>query len=325
MKKWNEFPDLRTCEDLTDYFEDRALTHKEYCHYTKVATIERILESRSLRLSCVEDFNDKCDKKQFGNEQEQKYYYSLCFSTGSTENLSLWYLYSGVDGHGGRISFTKARIKKMIHSSQYYLYEIDGKSKAEIKEVMPLKENDTMKLCFRDVIYSQYQGKNVRLKYNTMTNNDFLSEEFKKYKTENAGIFKNLVWYYEKETRLLVELTGKAREAIDTGKKYAVKMSFPEDFEDKWLKIKFAPEVNDGIYFKIIRTNKKIYNFLKNTSNVKLSDNAGEVEMKLCEKCEHSCFKECKNRQNKKDVVVKIRCKLKYVGVSDVPKLNRKV
>ena len=75
MKKRNEFPDLRTCEDLTDYFEDRALTHKEYCHYTKVATIERILESRSLRLSCVEDFNDKCDKKQFGNEQEQKYYY----------------------------------------------------------------------------------------------------------------------------------------------------------------------------------------------------------------------------------------------------------
>ena len=302
MKKWNEFSNLKTCNDLTEYFKEIASNHGEYCHYTKVSTIERILESHSLRLACVDGFNDECDKQQFGNEQEQKYYYSICFSTGSTENLALWYLYSGMDGRGGRISFTKTRIKKMIAQAHYYLCEIDKKSGAEIKEVMELTEaSHTMMRRFYDVIYFQNQNKSVRLKYNTMVNNNFNIDEFENYKKQNFGIFKNIVWYHEKETRLLVELTGEARKAIDNNKKYAVKMSFPEDFRDNWLRIKFAPEVTQEIYYDIVKKNHKIGEVLRNTSNVKLSDNAGEVKMKLCDKCEYRWIKACDTRKKETD------------------------
>lgn len=72
-------------------------------------------------ISCVAGFNDTCDSEQFG--EAQKYYYSLCFSTGIHENLALWYLYAGIGGQGVRISLTKTQIKKLIEESTYELRE----------------------------------------------------------------------------------------------------------------------------------------------------------------------------------------------------------
>ena len=50
--------------------------------------------------------------KQF---DEPKCNYSLCFSTGVNENLALWYLYSGMNGKGGRIRFTSNKVKKVTN------------------------------------------------------------------------------------------------------------------------------------------------------------------------------------------------------------------
>ena len=80
MKEWNDFPELRTLDDLMAYFDNRAYTHGKYCHYTKISTIDKILKGSSFHLSCVSGFNDECDKRQFGDVQEQKYFYSLCLS-----------------------------------------------------------------------------------------------------------------------------------------------------------------------------------------------------------------------------------------------------
>ena len=96
-KEWKCFPYLKNANELEEYFNARISGHKEFFHYTTLKAINSILQNKYFCISSVDRFNDKKDREQFGDSDEQKKYYSLCFTSGVNENLSLWYLYSGIN------------------------------------------------------------------------------------------------------------------------------------------------------------------------------------------------------------------------------------
>lgn len=284
--KWNEFGKLRNYSEIAEYLDGREYSHTKYFHYTKLDSIENILKNNSFWLSCIDGFNDLIDKKQFGDESQQKEYYSLCFSTGINENLSLWYLYGGINGKGGRIQMTKAVIKNLVKDGKYYLYEYDEKNKKLVgSSAIELTAGDNAEFLFKDVIYYSELGGKTSLKYNTMTNYKFEDLTFLKEKYNK--FLKGLIWYYEKETRLVIHLKGNALEIIkdNTDKKYIVLLTFDDSLKKK-INIDFGPETDD---FNILLNNSN-YPCIKqkflDSSKVKLSNYHGQIEMNICGKCD---------------------------------------
>lgn len=279
---WNKFGSVKSCKCLEIYLGGREYEHGQYCHYTSVKVVDSILKNREFWISCVAGFNDTCDSEQFG--EKQKYYYSLCFSTGIHENLALWYLYAGIGGKGARISLTKAQVKKLVEESTYELWEKKSEKSLDHK-VMELERDRTMKVTFRDVMYYEENKHNgIDLKYNTMTNHAMSKEDWEQYKEKHIGFCKDLIWYYEKETRLVVELIGEARREIDPNKDYVIVLKFSEEVKRK-LQLMFAPETGKADKDKLIDENAGIKQFVLDTSRVKLSDHAGKVKMDLCRNC----------------------------------------
>lgn len=294
---WKQFGKLHDNRTLEEYFHDREYKHGDYCHYTKLSVIDSILSHREFWLNSVTDFNDENDAKQFTDPKSR--FYSLCFSTGVNENLSLWYLYSGIDGQGGRLRLTKAFVNKLIErDSKYSLYEVKKDvfgRKEKVRKVMDLIKNENMILTFRDILY--YKIKNnemVDLKYNTMTNYNFSSREFSHYLSQHSGFCKGLIWYYEKETRLLVELTGSALSQLEEDKSYIVTLQFNDKIYHQ-LKLDLAPEIKE--ISDITDKYSGIQKFLFDTSHVGLSAYSGTLKMNLCTECDTRCDEKCDKRK----------------------------
>lgn len=285
--KWNQFGKLYTCQDLEDYLTGREYTHSQYFHYTKLDVVDSILKNRKFWLSNVGGFNDTVDIEQFGKGPVP--YFSLCFSTGIHENLPLWYLYSGLNGRGARIGFTKTGIKKLVEKGKYSLWLFGPDKDQNGKEIMSLEDGKTMKLLFRDVIYAQTgdsKGK-CALKYNTMTNYKIANEEFENYRKENRGFQKGLIWYYEKETRLLVELLGDAKKEWEEKSKentIRVVLSFDETLL-RHTRITLAPNIALSDKDAVLKDKEGICRLLKKTAAVQLSQYAGTINMGLCDHC----------------------------------------
>jgi hypothetical protein len=295
------FKSLKSKAELDEYFK-REYEHGEYCHYTHLETLNSILENKEIWLGNVGKFNDRLDARQFlpsdyaDNTDEkilEKYtrpFYSLCFSTGINENLSLWYLYAGMNGKGSYLQWTKALIKHLVEESTYILTETDendGKRrKKDGGKSITLVNGLTMKRSFKDVLYykSSNNSRTVNLKYNTMTNNNIPVEDFAQYRAENVGFCKGLIWYYEKETRLLVELTGDALDYVqkNPSKTFVVVIKIADNIYKK-LKIKVGPEITS--LDNVVKEYPAIKQFVLDTSNADLSTYSGTVKMNLCEKC----------------------------------------
>lgn len=275
---WRDFDHLKTADQLTNYLDGREYSHSSYCHYTNLRIIDSILSNNTFQLSCVAGFNDVMDAKQF---KDSRRFYSLCFSTGVNENLSLWYLYSGLQGQGGRIRFTAKSIKKLIQSSTYELWEYPPNNRDKAKLFCALQPYDYRSL-FRDILYVQDKQKNVALKYNTMTNYLISSNEMIKYKTNSIGFTKSIVWYYEKETRYLLELQDHIVNLMNPEMQYYIAMHF-SDAVKSMLFVGFAPEiisVKEGIVD---------YPHISQLSSHKLelSEYNGTIKMRLCDRCTH--------------------------------------
>lgn len=283
---WGQFGRISTNAELETYLAGREYGHGDYCHYTRLSIINSILEKKRFWMGCVSGFNDNLDSDQFG--EEKKLYYSLCFSTGTNENLALWYLYSGMNGHGGRLRFTKSTIRDLINTASFSLWECtrEGQQLKPVKEICTLERGTDIQLSFKDIIYSKTTGSenSVDLKYNTMTNHIMTRDEFDQYKANNIGFNKGLIWYYEKETRLLAKIIGKTADIVQNSSgEYVVMLTFDEKMYKK-IKLDFAPEVND--ISEVIGDYKEIQNYIYATSHAKLSAYKGTLKMDLCKKCD---------------------------------------
>lgn len=310
---WNQFGKLCTCQDLDDYLINREYRHGHYFHYTKLNVADSILQNRKFWLSNVSGFNDTKDTEQFMSKtsetvEELVPYFSLCFSTGVHENLPLWYLYAGLDGRGARIGLTQAGIKKLIKNGRYSLglFESDEEGNEKIiDEIMNLENGKTMNLFFRDVIYAQPgEGEGCcALKYNTMTNYRIPNQEFERYNKEHKGFQKGLIWYYEKETRLIIQLVGDAekewekwKEKIKSKEKnIRIILSFDESLL-KNIRVTLAPNIDPTEFYNILTKKEGLQKLFRKTSVVQPSEYAGTINMRLCNHCEYKKNKE-KNKE----------------------------
>lgn len=315
--EWNQFPKLKSSEELENYIKYRkpnakeekyhdlrAYYHKGFYHYTKLEIIEKILLSREILMCVVGNSNDPMESKISENKQN----FHFCFSTGINENLPMWYLYAGVDGKGGCLHFTKSMIYELIENGKFILTEIDEKRNiVEGSKRIPLKKEE-YECKIQDIVYvdthDEEKDKKVSLKYNTMTNYDKISKtEFEKFQKKNQEFIKSLIWYYEKETRILVKLTEKGKKYLNPEKKYAIAVKLEEEL-CKEIKLRLAPEINE--IDEIINSGKypTIKKFMLDTSSVQPSLYHGQVKMKLCDGCKFAKEKSdagVENQQNKNE------------------------
>lgn len=270
---------------METYLDGREYEHGGYFHYTKLEIADSILRNREFWLSNVSGFNDTVDSGQFGKGEQP--YFSLCFSTGLSENLPLWYLYSGIDGHGARLQVSKTWVRDLIRHGTFHLCRIKD-NKAD--PIMPLTIQESMELEFWDVIYAQPRDSCYALKYNTMTNYQIQTHEFEKYMAKHIGFCKSLIWYYEKETRLLVHLIGEADaewrrqiQGIST-ENLKVTLSF-NDTLFRRIKLTLAPNIAPDEIDGYIGDKDGIQQLLRATSSVHASQYAGTIKLRLCDNC----------------------------------------
>ena len=281
----NEFKDCQTAEEILRFFQDegRALRHTNFYHYTSLSNVNNILKSKELWLnSLAESANDNEEKDRYA--EIGRNVFSVCFSTGTSESLPLWYLYSGIDGKGARIELKKSAFKKLIGNElKISLLEIEDGPDGRVRKGPTLTENDYKFLC-HDILYigkdSQKPDK-YRIKYNNNTMNGVTSSCAEKIKEEYERFYKGLIWFYEKETRIQVEINDRK---LEKGKKYKVAISLESVYND--LSIRLAPEfgtVSPEIFTK--------YEGIREWTSAKIrpSDYAGQMHMglrdKLCEAC----------------------------------------
>lgn len=293
--KWNQFPSITKAEDLVEYLNDRPYGHGQYCHYTTLDIIDSIIKNKTFWISSVTRANDEQDKSQFASHENE--YYMLCWSTGTNENLPMWYMYGGIDGKGGRIRLTKDAVRKLNKEGVYKLYKRDEGKLGDY--VMDLKEGESMRCEFQDILYvrrtprtlnnekRKTNGEYDEIKYNTMINRKMpLQEQEKIREQERIHFIKSLIWFYEKETRLLVQLIGDAKEKAQEAREYVVTLSFP--LKGKFnINIDLAPEV--GIDDKECQEHPNIRSISDCSINVSVhqSEHYKEAHMNLCRKCKY--------------------------------------
>lgn len=272
---------------LLEYMKDskRPLRHTRYFHYTKMAVADSILSKGELwfsRLGDNEFFNDGVEQQHYQKKYANTF--SLCFCTGTSESLPLWYLYSGTDGKGARLSWGSVILKELKALEKVYLFEVDEDSnEIDGKARIELQKGD-FEVSFGDILYlgkdAEHSGKH-RVKYGSGCINGISEQNAERIRQEYDEYLKGLIWFYEKETRVQIRVLG---QPLDLDKHYKIAVPF-SDTMWKNLKVTLAPE------FDVNEKGRLLDNcgFRKYAlQQLQMSDYAGQISMHLpnCTNCE---------------------------------------
>lgn len=290
-----KFKECSTGEDFINFFDNDklGLNHTEYFHYTTLKNADSILNTKKLWLSPLsESANDLVEKEVYKSSGQQCF--SACFSTGTSENLPLWYLYSGVDGQGVRIGLKKNSFSRLLKNANFLLSEYDSDNRCLIGNPMQLKCED-FKLVCRDILYVGNDSKNknaFRSKYNGQTINNLHESEMDKIYHDYAKFIKGLIWFYEKETRIQVEIIND--KLLDASKQYVVLLDLNDVFQD--ISVRFAPEFEE-ITDNLLEANKGLKTWT--LAKIQKSEFSGQIKMNLKEKICRECEKTKKEVETK--------------------------
>ena len=196
---------------------------------------------------------------------------------------------------------TKGAVRSLIENGRFCLCRSIPKEQQdflgpELGNDVELEPGNDMDLEFRDMVYVREPEGNeaCSLKYNTMTNYQVPKEEFRKYQENHCGFCKGLIWYYEKETRLLARVKGEAKARLDEWREadrdipdisYRIELSFDEALM-KRMKIMLAPNIREDEIAGILSGYVGIQSLLKLASPLQPSGYAGTVQFHLCKNCE---------------------------------------
>lgn len=279
----SELKNLTTSKEICDLIDEKAFKHTNYYHYSDIEGIKGILNSKKLWISSMCFSNDCTEHNRFGDETYR--YFQFCFSTGTTENLPLWFLYSGINGNGARISFDKKVIKDLCDFKNINLELIDTSNDKKLEQLVP---NKNCSVEFKDVIYRVQEGKKFRLKYNNQVNNNFSIDEMYEFEKKNPAFVKDIIWFYEKETRILIKVSSNKikKELFKNADKspYRIELTIPDNCYSN-INLSLSP-----VYGK--EDTSVIDSILQDESVIKLnrskilSKYAGQIKINLCDKCE---------------------------------------
>lgn len=339
---------INSGESLESILENKEYKHGEYCHYTDLDTIDKIIKGRAFMMGNVNGFNDVCDREQFKNVESC---FALCFATGVNENLPMWQIYSGCSLRGGRIQFSNSKysIRKLIEESQYEVWRKNEYINGNRRYIPYRLKDDDMYKAFHDVVYVKKENKYVSLKYNNRFITQIPNEEFENYiKSDIAnwddghiGFQKKQIWHYEKETRLLIKLKDGVLDKVKEHEKmhnyqtsekdeFIISLNFENIYDvlikSGRMKIMFAPCIaddetmaeykpEDGLINQetALKNYKGIKDFIIETSCANFSKHQGTVRFKLhCPKPE----KKMNNIYNKEKYPMRLNGIIKDINNS---------
>ncbi len=215
-------------EDAVTTISNLMLHNEGYCHYTTVHSADLILTSKTFRLGKIVNSND--------GKENSVGLYALCFCTGKTEKLPMWYLYGGLEGNGVRIRITPALFKKLLAQFDKIHTEIDGKMSSDF-----LSADNVDSVKFGRVNYVDFGSKN-RIKYCheyfERPADDLDSKQPEDY--FNTHFVKDYAWEYEKEARIVVKL----KRRTDNEYPDALYITIPDEVYKK-LELTRGPETSD--------------------------------------------------------------------------------
>ena len=283
-----DFKELTSAEDYRDFFRapGRANHHTLYYHYTTLNNINQILQENAFRLiNLAKSSNDEGEKRHTAGEDDVLF--SVCFATGTSENLPMWYLYSGPDGKGGRLGLSKSDFM-VLRNAKVSLVEVEKNYPYSMKESpTPLGESE-YEITAYDVLYIGRDNANksnfYRAKYCGGTNNEISEKTYQQITQEDRLLTKGLIWFYEKETRIEVKVPKEKLKNPDGN--YVVLLDL-SDVIDR-LSLRVAPEFGE-VTKEVIDRYPNIKAWL--AARIEKSDFAGEVNMRLKEKLCRGCPK----------------------------------
>lgn len=282
MSDIKKHTEVTSCKTLASFIEGKEKNHTHYYHYSSIDAIDNILKEKAIRVSSMTTSNDITEHRCFGADTYTKF--QLCFSTGTTENLPLWFLYAGVNGTGARIDFPKSTIQDFMNPTNMHLSLCDSSTNELITD---LKIGKNCRIQFLDVIYREKEGCAYRVKYNNRMFTKLPATEFGNYEQSHRGFIKDIIWFYEKETRLIVDVRPDLLDrslffdAMETAP-YYLRLSIPDDVYQK-ISITLSPQyTNESTETAVALAKEGICRLVTEKS---LSKYAGKIKINLCKNC----------------------------------------
>lgn len=295
---------VTTVAEAEKIIDENFGTSRRYFYYTKLKHIDTIMHEKAFLAQRVDKFNDETEGKAFEYAGEPKeLYYGLCFSAANKESIPMWYLYSGPDGHGGRIEFISGKeFRQFYENATFELKKRNPKSGMFESCGMELTKGSDITVKAGNILYidekeddsnsKKAKDGDYNLKYGGKNRAILSKSELEQFKKEAVGFYKTDLWMYEKETRILIKLNTKIAATLDPKVDYGISMSFGEAY--KKMKIRFAPElqsIEEGLEGH--KTLTKLYSDSRLNIDKKgefpifeRSKSAGKIEMHICRNCE---------------------------------------
>ena len=200
-------------EAFRNGLRENALRHRNYNMYTAMDRAMSLLLTGSLYISNGQSWNDKLDREIMKNHAA----FGICMSCSTIESMAMWMLYSGDKGRNGAlVRFYPSIIKEIVDSETIELGKFDNCGKFIQYPMVLKRENHQFDIFMTDVVYTDVQEADpTKLIASVGEDHEQMECSF----LEKAGVFhKHYAWSYEKECRLIVELSPEMKKyAQETG------------------------------------------------------------------------------------------------------------
>ena len=197
MAEEKSLKDIQSSEELQELLSRKGRNHKYYKFYTgKIDVIENILLTHALYLSDGNNCNDLNDKERFNSAESDDRRFGMCMCSTMSENIAMWYMYSGKDG--AMIDFSADVIKSCLQAEKINLGHFEN-NRFVLEKTF---DRSQFSLEISDIVYfgdaKKGNGKYLKLRDKGIEVSSDIIQNLHIYKKE-------LPWSYENECRLTVK------------------------------------------------------------------------------------------------------------------------
>lgn len=202
-----------TTEEIIDFLEKKGCNHRGgYYHYTTLSALNGMLQSKKVHLSIGSDMNDILETKKCNPERWKKIYVAS-FSFGMAENMAMWGIYGDPFHEALRIRFSCYALNKVMDSVSKNANipkkaEYSPEDKKYKYDSIPNMPKYAAKLV--DVVY--YHGGSLERDRKYIRQKNYPNVRECWHNDAFTGYLKNEAWFYENETRLIIEFESELPE-----------------------------------------------------------------------------------------------------------------
>lgn len=190
-------------KDIIEFLNLKGPNHTGgYFHYTTAESFAKMLSSNKLHLSSGAEMNDLLEPKKCSPDRWKKIYIAS-FAFGKYENMAMWGIYGDPLNEAIRIKIPCTDLNNAIECAKethkVYRAAFDEKNKNYHYEQLDAKFD----IKIVDVIY--YHEKSLEYNKNFINLKKYPNLQDSHLNADFTGYLKNRAWFYENETRIIVE------------------------------------------------------------------------------------------------------------------------